>query len=248
MTANGLVLFALATTICIFVPSPTSVPIFALGVVTLFALFQGSYSTWRSLLFALKVVAPIAVLLAVIWIWLIGSSPDAMAPGARADGGDAVQYVVRMSSRLFVFALLLHATLASRLQRAPLAFLSELRLPMMAKQTVAMTLSIASTMRAAIDRAWIALVAANLVTPRRSLRNLRNGWLFLVSVWLFVVSAINDRLGSKWKIEDISQLLRVRFEERKDTKISLQDWLWLGLSSAATVLSIWFSIGKHLPT
>lgn len=240
MTPNGLMLFALTTTICIFVPSPIPVPILPLGVVTMFAFLQAPYGAWRSFFFAFKVVTPVAVLLAAIWIWLIGAPPDSGLAQVSVGRADAAQYVIRMSSRLFVFALLLHTTLASPLQRAPLAFLGELRLPVLAKQAVAMTLSIASTMRAAINRAWVALVAANLITPTLSIRNLRNGWLFLLSVWLFVISTINDRLESKWKIEDVPRLLHVRLQETGDRALSLQDWLWIGLSSAATLLAIWF--------
>lgn len=238
MTPNSACIFFVLAMIAVLIPSREPIPLPASSLCLLYLLIDSRREAWKSLVFALKVVAPIAALLSIIWIGLIGSAPMEVAWLAPIDQQTPVAYVVRISFRLFLFALLVDAVLVRSMTDSALLFVSRLSLPVSIKQVIAMTLAIASSIRAAADRSRVALIAANLITPERSIRNVRHLWLFLQTVWLFIISSVSDKLQTKWKIEQITTVLAERLARPEGKVSSAHDFIWLTLASIAVVASL----------
>lgn len=229
MTPNGTVFFVIVSTITLLIPIKQPIPIACTISFTLFILLEGYKHLWASIRYAVLTVVPISIMLTIMWGGIIGAPPDAMETAHQSGKVEALIYVLRLTTRLFLFVLLIHSALSSKLEKTPIRFLSQLALPVRIKQTVAMTLSIASTIRNATERAWIALVASNIITPRRSLRNILHTWLFLQTIWTFMISTINERISGKWKIENIDTMLRDVFKKQKYIP-TMKDILWICLS------------------
>ena len=70
------------------------------------------------------------------------------------------------------------------------------------KKLLVLTLSLIDTILHAIDRARTALIAGGIITRQFSLRNLRNGWLLVQTVWLTLVTIAIGRTRDKWPVED----------------------------------------------
>ena len=236
MTPTGTVIFAVIYLVTLFVPVAHPVPVACALLLAAYLAVEGSGYRRKSLRFAVIAVAPIAIMLSVIWIIIVGGSP-AESYAAGHSRSAAFEYVTRLTVRLFLFVLMIYATLSSRLQEAPIIFLSRLAIPQRVKLTTAMTLSIASTIRTATERAWTALVAANLITPQRSLRNLLHTWLFLQTIWLHIIATIAERMKSKWNIEDMDTMLGDVFEKRKYIPTG-RDIFWIAASCAVLMATI----------
>ena len=182
MTPTGLVLCVVTVSVAIFVPGPYLVPLPPMAFVSCFLLLERRNDALKALGYGLVVMGPIAIYLSVVWILIAGAAPVPQGlPYPRA-GHSAVVYVANLCSRLLLFVVLLHAALKSSLTEGALRFLTEVKLPKPVKIMLAMTLAIASTIRASTEKAWVSLVTANLLTPRMSWRNARHGGLLVHGV------------------------------------------------------------------
>jgi hypothetical protein len=236
MTPTGTVIFVIIYLGMLFIPVSRTIPIACSSLLVLYLIIEGRAHIWSSFRFAVLAVAPIALMLSVIWIIIIGSSPvETITPDNSRFA--AFEYVLKLTVRLFLFVLVIYSAISSRLQEAPIIFLSQLAIPASVKRTTAMTLSIASTIRTATERAWTALVASNLITPRRSLRNVLHTWLFLQTIWMHIIATIAERMNSKWKIEDMETMLEDVFRKQKYIPTT-RDIAWFIASFIVLIVAI----------
>lgn len=230
MTPTGLILCVVIVSIAIFVPGPHMVPLPPMAFVSCFLLVERRNDALKAIGYGLVVTGPIAIYLSVVWILIAGAAPVA--------GHSAVVYVANLCSRLLLFVVLLHAALKSYLTEGALRFLTEVKLPKPVKIMLAMTLAIASTIRASTEKAWVSLVTANLLTPRMSWRNARHGGLLVLTIWMSIVGTVSARLQTKWMIEDVPSRLDDFFSSHRESALTRQDLLWLGGAVATIGLSI----------
>jgi len=237
MTPTGTVIFVIIFTINILIPTRYPIPIWSSILIALFISVQGFSSFWESIRYTVLTIAPIGIMLIVVWVVLIGVPPDLIGVTQNNNRIGALFYVLKLIVRLASFVLLIHSALSSRLNRAPMKFLSQLALPVPLRQTIAMMLSIASTMRNSTERTWVALIAANIITRKRSLHNIIYTWLFLQTIWTFMLSTINERMNGKWKIESIDKMLEKVFTKHKYVP-TMPDLVWICFSIAVIILTI----------
>jgi hypothetical protein len=237
MTPSGTLIFVTIFTINLLIPMRYPVPISCTILVALFIGVQGFKSLRESIRYTAFAVAPIAIMLTIVWVILVGTPPHLIGITQNTNRIAALSYVLTLTVRLLLFVFLVHSALSSRLNKAPMKFLSQLALPLPVRQTIAMMLSVASTIRNSTERTWVALVAANIITRKRSLRNILHIWLFLQTVWTFMVSTINERMSGKWKIEDIETMLEGVFVKRKYVP-TMKDLFWISFSILAIASTI----------
>lgn len=237
MTPTGLVLCVAVLAVAIFFPGPQVVPVAPLVFVSCFLLLERRPHALRAICYGLLVVAPIAIYLSIVWIFIVGSSP-AGAPWLHPQTPrSAPAYVANLTSKLLLFTVLLHASVISPLSDGALRFLAEIRLPKALKIAFALTLSIASTIRVSAEKAWVSLITVNLLAPRIAWRNGRHGSLFVRTVWLSIVGTVSARLQTKWSIEDVRSRLDDFFSSAIHRSLTWRDLLWLGAGVATAALS-----------
>lgn len=238
MTPTGLVLCVAVLAVAIFFPGPQVVPVAPLVFVSCFLLLERRPHALRAIRYGLLVVAPIAIYLSVVWLFVAGSSP-AGAPWLHPQASrSAPAYVANLTSKLLLFAVLLHASVISPLTDGALRFLADIRLPRALKVVFALTLSIASTIRASAEKAWVSLITANLVAPRMAWRNARHGSIFVRTVWLSIIGTVSARLQTKWMVEDIRSHLDEFFSTATQRSLTWRDLLWLGAGFATAAFSV----------
>jgi len=209
-----------------------------MAFVSCFLLLERRNDALKALGYGLVVMGPIAIYLSVVWILIAGAAPVPQGlPYPRA-GHSAVVYVANLCSRLLLFVVLLHAALKSSLTEGALRFLTEVKLPKPVKIMLAMTLAIASTIRASTEKAWVSLVTANLLTPRMSWRNARHGGLLVLTIWMSIVGTVSARLQTKWMTEDVPSRLKDVFASHRERALTRRDLLWLGGAVVTIGLSI----------
>ena len=172
-----------------------------LAVVAVFAL-----ASRESILSALKwsagIVLPLAIFMVLVWIVIVGRAPAEIAAGLEGSRAAAADYVAILCLRLFILAFAIQAAFLHFAGWTPLRFVAALTAPQIVKKLLVLTLSLIDTILHAIDRARTALIAAGIITRQFSLRNLRNGWMLVQTVWLTVITIAIGRMRDKWPIED----------------------------------------------
>lgn len=237
MTATAIVICAILTTAALFVPAPLTIPWPALLFIGSFTVIEQRDHAATALRRAFMIVAPVAVYLWVIWTMVVGTAPA----GAMWSGADnsptAAIYVTQIASRLFLFIVLLHVTVVSATNRGAVIFLRDLSAPLAAKIVIGLTLSTASTIRVAVQKAWLSAVAANVVVPRFAWRNFRHSGTLAGAAWLYLVATVSARLQTKWKIEGTDRHLGAEFSASSPA-FAPRDWIWVCAATATTLVSI----------
>jgi hypothetical protein len=201
MSANGLVVFVVIYALALLVPSSEVVPIApsVLGLALTLALGRRAP---RVILRALLSVLPVAVLLMLLWVGLIGHAPDEMPFYRPMATPSPLSAVIAITSRLFLLAWITLAVSQVAALLRP-SFISALALPVDVKASLLAATSLVGVMRQGAIRAHTALVAANVLTGRASLRNLGAGWILLRTTWVAVVGIVAEQLDGKWRYEKL---------------------------------------------
>lgn len=236
MTPNGAALFALIVVIGAVAASSLAGLVILAALVAAMAAIEVREQAHRALLRAVMVVLPLAVFMALVWVGIVGRSPAEIAAGTPGTRQAAALYVGFICLRLLLVVLAIQLVVLRFDQLTPLQFVSALRLPIMAKRLLALTLSLIETLRHAIDRTRTALVAAGLVTRRPSLRNMTTGWVLVQTVWLTAITIVVGRMRDKWPVEQTLGLLDDTLDAGEPLPLNPADRIWLPVALGATLV------------
>jgi hypothetical protein len=234
MTSNGLVLYFVLGLVALGVSREGMIPWVPLLLGFALALSNGVASR-RILVRAVVVTMPLVGWLAVIWVWAAARTPDLLLIYRPTSGETAWWAVAAVGIRLFALALLTLAAagIASRLEPS---FALRLSAPRSVKTMILAAASFALAMREGLGRAHTALIAANVVSSRRSLLNFRSGWILFRTTWVAALGVAMERLDSKWELEGLPE--SAPLQEFTHPRLSLADAWWLTASSGLIVARI----------
>lgn len=227
MSSNGVVLFALVAIGGVFFPSAAVVPAFELALGIVFALSRGAGGL-AALRRAVLTSAPVIAFLAIVWIGVVGRAPDATIFFRPVAPGNAWTGVAAVGARLFLVALFAFSAVETGARMRP-SFLGGLAVPRAWKVVLLATASLADVMRQGSQRAHTALVAANVLTGRPSLRNVLCGWVLLRTTWVAALGIADERLDTKWLHEELPE--KAPLDGRRRMNKSDFGWLFAALAS-----------------
>lgn len=237
MTPNGAIVFGLLVIGAATAARGLASLAIVLAVALIFAL-GGGRRIVMALGWSIAIVAPLAGFMGLVWVGIVGRAPAEIAAGTEGSRAAAAAYVALISLRLFVIAFVIQATFLRFTDVTPLQFVRRLSLPALAKKLIVLTLSLIETILHAIDRARTALIAAGLVTRRPSLRNLRNGWLLVQTVWLTVVTVAIGRTRDKWPTEDTLALIDGTLADAAPRRLMAIDAAWMVVALGSLALAV----------
>jgi hypothetical protein len=226
--AVGLVLIALG--LCD--PGPRGLAVLV-ALAFAFAIIEVRAATATALWRAAVVVLPLAAFMLVVWVGIVGEAPYEIAAATAGTRIDALAYVARLCGRLFFIVAVVQLVFLRFAHLTPLRLVRALALPAAVKRTLVVTLSLIETLRHAIDRAHIALIAAGTLTRAPSLRNLVHSWRLVQAVWLSAVTIVLGRLRDKWPVENTLALLDRTLEPDDPRLFAGNDRIWLPVVLAA---------------
>ena len=236
MTPNGAIIFGLAVIAgAVAARQFTSLSIM-LALCAAFATIELRGRAYKPLALSAAIVAPLAAFLVVVWVGVVGRSPDEMAAGLSGTRTAALVYVLTICLRLFIVALVVQLLVMRFAHLTPLHFIRRLTAPLALKKLLVLTLSWIDTILHAVDRSRTALVTAGIIAPGMSFRNAANGWLLVQTVWLSVITIALGRLRDKWPAENTV----ARLDDVLDAPappLTHRDWLWLAAAAAAVVVA-----------
>lgn len=235
MTPNGAVAFGLMLIVGAIAAS-TAAGISGIAAVCLgFALVEVRAAAARALWRSILIVLPLAVLMATVWIGIVGRAPAEIAAGLPGSRAAAAAYVGFVLARLFLIALAAQLVILRFAGTTPLRFVRLLTLPLGARRLLVLTLSLADTLMHAIDRARTAAIAAGVITRRPSLRNLANAWVLVQTVWLTAVTIVLGRMRDKWPAERTLELLDGVLQRDGAARPGGRDAAWIAAALAGLV-------------
>jgi hypothetical protein len=233
MTPNGAITVAvMMTALLLSGPGPGGATILVVLAVA-FAIVEVRGASLIALRRAAAVVLPLAAFMGVVWVGIVGRAPSEIAadmPGTRAA---ALLHVAVICGRLFFIVALIQLVVLRFAHLTPLEFIRALALPAAAKRLLVLTLSLIETLRHAIDRAHVALIAAGTLTRRFSWRNVLHSWRLVQAVWLSAVTIALGRMRDKWPIENTLDLLDRALEGGNRKVFSGNDRVWLPITMGA---------------
>jgi hypothetical protein len=236
MTPNGAIVFGLLAIGGALAARDLPGLAVVLAVALIFALGSGRRIV-AALTWSAAIVLPLAAFMAFVWIGIVGRAPAEIAAGAGGSRAAAAAYVAVVSLRLFIVAFVIQAAFLHFAGVTPLQFVRRLSAPALAKKLIVLTLSLIETILHAIDRARTALIAAGILMRRPSLRNLRNGWLLVQTVWLTVITIAIGRTRDKWPTEDTLALIDGTLGDAAPRRLTAIDCGWAALAFAGLALA-----------
>jgi len=238
MTPNGA--FALGgILIALGVSNPGPRGLAVLVALTLaFAVIEVRGASLVALRRAAIVVLPLAVFMGVVWVGIVGESPMQIAADAAGTRTAALVYVAQLCGRLFFIVVVVQLVLLRFAKLTPLQLIRTLALPAVVKRMLVVTLSLIGTLRHAIDRAHIALIAAGTLTRTPSLRNLLHSWRLIQAVWLSAVTIMLGRMRDKWPVEHTIARLDDTLANADPLSLSDDDRIWLPIALGAAVVIV----------
>lgn len=236
MTPNGafavaLVLIALAVSN----PGPRGVAIL-IALALAFAVIEVRGAAMTALRRTAVLVLPLAAFMGLLWVGVIGEAPYELASAAAGTRADALIYVAKLCGRLFLIVGVVQLVFLRFRALTPLQLIRALALPAIVKRVLVITLSLIATLRHAIDRAHIALIAAGTLTCAVSSRNLAHGWRLVQAVWLSAVTIMLGRMRDKWPVENTIALLDRTLEGGEGHLFARADRIWLPITLGAGLL------------
>ena len=237
MTPNGALCFLIAFIgLTIAARSPQGLVILAIFA-AIFAAVELRGLAARALKRALMIVLPLALFMALVWGVIVRRSPAEIAAGEAGTPEAALAYVATVCTRLLIIVFVLQSVLLRFRGTTPLGFARTLRAPVPLKRLLVLTLSLAETLRHAVDRAHTALISSGTLTRRLSFTNLRHGWVLVQTVWLTAVTIVLGRLKDKWPVENT--LGRLDAVLRGGTQdFTGDDKIWLSLLLGAAIVML----------
>jgi hypothetical protein len=182
------------------------------------------------------VVLPLAAFMSLVWVGIVGEAPYELAAAAAGTRTDALVYVAKLCGRLFLIVAVVQLVFLRFRALTPLQLIGALALPAIAKRVLVVTLSLIATLRHAIDRAHIALIAAGTLTRAASLRNVVHGWRLIQAVWLSAVTIMLGRMRDKWPVENTMALLDRTLASGGARLFAGADRVWLPLTLGAAIV------------
>jgi len=217
------------------VPGPRGVAV--LAVLTLaFALIEVRGASVIALRRAAVVVLPLAGFMGVVWVGIVGESPAQLAADAAGTRSAALAYVATLCARLFFIVAVIQLVFLRFAKLTPLQVIRALALPATLKRVLVITLSLIGTLRHAIDRAHIALIAAGTLTRAPSWRNVLHSWRLIQAVWLSAITIMVGRMRDKWPVENTIARLDDTLANDSPAWFAGGDRIWLPISLGAAVI------------
>ena len=187
----------------------------------------------RKFLIGLLVVV---LFVGLVWVGIVGESPAQIAAEAVGTRLAALVYVAKLCGRLFFIVAVIQLVFLRFAELSPLQLVRALALPATVKRTLVITLSLIGTLRHAIDRAHIALIAAGTLTRAPSPRNIAHSWRLIQAVWLSAVTIMLGRMRDKWPVENTIARLDATLDNGNPSWFSGDDRIWLPISLGAAVV------------
>src|SRR5215212_2985941 len=235
MTPNGAVIF------CVMIIAGALIARDLVGLAVIFSvILVFALGSGRRILGALSwstvIVLPLAAFMGLVWIGIVGRAPAEIAANLEGSRAAAAAYVAVICLRLFIIAFAIQAAFLHFAGWTPLRFVGGLTAPAIVKKLLVLTLSLIETILQALDRARTALIAAGIITPKPSWRNLRHGWILVQTVWLTVVTIAIGRTRDKWPIEDTLGRLDGALATGMTARFGATDFAWLALAAAGAAV------------
>jgi hypothetical protein len=245
MTPNGaftvgFILIALS----VAVPGPRGLAVLV-ALALAFAIIEVGGASLIALKRAAIVVLPLALFMGLVWVGLVGEAPYQLAADAVGTRTAALIYVAKLSGRLFFVVTVIQLVFLRFADLTPLQLIRALTLPVPVKRMLAITLSLIGTLRHAIDRAHIALIASGTLTRAPSWRNAVHSWRLIQAVWLSAVTILIGRMRDKWPVEDTMAHLDGALDRGSARTFADGDRIWLPVAlGAAAVILLAAILGK----
>jgi hypothetical protein len=201
-----------------------------------FALIEVRGASLIALRRAAVVVLPLAVFMGVVWVGIVGESPYQIAAESAGTRAAALAYVATLCGRLFFIVTVIQLVFLRLAKLTPLQVIRALALPATVKRILVITLSLLGTLRHAIDRAHIALIAAGTLTRAPSWRNILHSWRLIQAVWLSAITIMVGRMRDKWPVENTIARLDDTLANRNPSWFAGDDRIWLPISLGAAVV------------
>jgi hypothetical protein len=236
MTPNGAIAVAfILIALSMSGPGPRGAAILLVLTLT-FAIIEVRGATLVALRRAAVVVLPLAAFMSVVWIGIVGEAPAQIAADAAGTRAAALVYVAGLCVRLFFIVVVIQLAFLRFAELTPLQFIRALALPATVKRMLVVTLSLIETLRHAIERSHVALIAAGTLTRAPSLRNLAHSWRLVQSVWLSAVTIVLARMRDKWPVENTLALLDRTLEGGNPQLFAGDDRIWLPITIGAAAV------------
>ncbi|HEY1543207.1 MAG TPA: hypothetical protein VGG01_12420 [Xanthobacteraceae bacterium] len=245
MTPNGaftvgFILIALS----VAVPGPRGLMVLV-ALALAFAVIEVGGASLIALKRAAIVVLPLALFMGLVWVGLVGEAPYQLAADTVGTRTAALVYVAKLSGRLFFVVAVIQLVFLRYADLTPLQLIRALTLPAPVKRMLAITLSLIGTLRHAIDRAHIALIASGTLTRAPSWRNAVHSWRLIQAVWLSAVTILIGRMRDKWPVEDTMAHLDGALDRGPARIFAGGDRIWLPVTlGAAAVILLAAILGK----
>jgi hypothetical protein len=236
MTPNGAIAVSvMMSALVLAAPGPRGIAVLIV-LAAGFAIVEVGRASLTALRRAAVVVVPLAAFMALIWVGIVGRAPAEIAadlPGTRAA---ALAHVASICGRLFFIVTVMQLAFLRFADLTPLQYIRALALPPGGKRLLVLTLSLVATLRHAIDRAHVALIAAGTLTRRFSLRSVIHSWRLAQTVWLSAVTIALGRMRDKWPVENTLNLLDSAVEGGDPRLFAGDDRIWLPVTLGAAVV------------
>jgi hypothetical protein len=207
-----------------------------LALTLAFALIEVGGASVVALRRAALVMLPLAVFMGVVWVGIVGEAPYQIASAEAGTRGAALAYVAVLCGRLFFIVAVIQLVFLRFAKLTPLQLIRALALPGTIKRVLVITLSLIGTLRHAIDRAHIALIAAGTLTRAPSWRNILHSWRLIQSVWLSAITIMVGRMRDKWPVENTIARLDDALASSAPAWFAGDDRIWLPISLGAAVV------------
>ena len=231
MTPNGAIVFGLVVVAGAMLARDAGLAMLAVVCIA-FGAVEIQSRTLRALTWSAGIVAPLAAFMAVVWIGIVGRAPDEIAAGVTGSRTAAMAHVLTVSGRLFLVALVVQLVISRFAHLTPLQFIRSIAAPVTVKKLTVLTLSLIDTILQAVDRARTALIAAGVVTPGFSMRNIGHGFILIQTVWLSVITIATGRLKDKWPAENTLARLDHALSGVR-VPLGRADLIWIALAALA---------------
>ena len=217
------------------VPGPRGLAVL-IALALAFAVIEVRGASLIALRRAAMVVLPLAGFMGLVWVGIVGESPAQIAAETVGTRLAALIYVAKLCGRLFFIVAVVQLVFLRFAELSPLQLVRALALPATVKRTLVITLSLIGTLRHAIDRAHIALIAAGTLTRAPSPRNVAHSWRLIQAVWLSAVTIMLGRMRDKWPVENTIARLDATLDNGNPSWFSGDDRIWLPISLGAAVV------------
>lgn len=193
----------LLTSVFLLIPDDSGEVLVLYATINLIILGGGAsnffYITKNSIIF----VTPIFLFLCLVWIIIMGDDAS-----SANKGKSAYEMVAYTSLKLLCYVSILVFILSSFRERGPLNYIKNLLIPINLKYLLLNCISLFGSAKQATHRARNSLVSANIISNKRSFKNMLNALIYIKTIWIFMLSLILDRTHYKWYVEPVPEEIK----------------------------------------